>query len=168
MILIALGSNLPSRFGTSEQTLAEACVELSLRGVRILEFSNVYMTAPVPVSKQPFYRNAVARVETHLSPVALLKLLKQIEQAFGRDCGAERNAARVLDLDLLAYGDAVVQMDGLCVPHPRMHERGFVLYPMRDVVPQGWKHPVLGVTIEQMLDHLPEDQRLDIQQWEIA
>ncbi len=168
MILIALGANLPSRYGLPEQTLERACAELSLRGISIVDFSNIFVTEPVPVSDQPLYSNAVAHVETELSPVAILKLLKQVEREFGRDHGGERNAARVLDLDLLVYGDEVFDMDGLSLPHPRMHERGFVLYPLSELVPKSWKHPVLKLNVEQMIAHLSENQGLDIKVQEVA
>lgn len=159
MILIALGTNLPSRFGTPEDTLKAARLEVARRGVRVLQCSDVWLTAPVPVSDQPWYRNAVMVVETDLAPRALLKLLKEIERDFGRD-SAERNASRVLDLDILAYGDVVLNDEVCCLPHPRLHERAFVLYPLREVAAE-WRHPVLGLCVEAMIERLPTGQAIE-------
>lgn len=159
MILIALGANLPSRFGTPEDTLKAARLEVERCGVRVLQCSDVWLTAPVPVSDQPWYRNAVMVVETDLAPRALLKLLKEIERDFGRMLAA-RNAARVLDLDILAYGDVVLNDEVCCLPHPRLHERAFVLYPLRQVAVD-WRHPVLGLSVDAMIARLPEEQVIE-------
>lgn len=159
MILIALGANLPSRFGMPEDTLKAAQRELGLRGVRVLQCSDVWLTAPVPVSDQPWYRNTVMRVATDSEPGVLLKLLKEIERDFGRQ-HAERNAARVLDLDILAYGDVVIDDEVCCLPHPRLHERAFVLYPMHEVAAD-WRHPVLGLSVSEMIARLPEGQVIE-------
>ncbi len=154
MILIALGANLPSRFGTPEDTLEAAKAELSRRDVSVIQSSNIWVTAPVPASDQPFYRNAVISVSTSLPPKPLLHLLKSLEAEFGR-AAAERNAPRVLDLDLLAYGDQVIREGDLEIPHPRMHLRGFVLGPLREIAPD-WSHPVLQKTAEKLFFDLPE------------
>lgn len=154
MILIALGANLPSRYGNPEETLEEAKVELERRGVRVLKSSTTIVTRPVPVSDQPDYRNGVISVATKLGPEALHDLLKEIERDFGR-IGAERDAARVLDLDLLAYDEVVLREGRVLVPHPRMHQRGFVLEPLCEIAPE-WEHPVLKLTATRLFHSLPE------------
>lgn len=120
--------------------------------------SRLYRSAPVPPSDQPWYVNAVARIETDRSPRDLLALLHRIEAAYGRE-RREVNGARTLDLDLLAYGDVVLRGgDGAPVlPHPRMHQRAFVLLPLREVAPD-WHHPVLGQTVDDLIAALPPDQ----------
>ena len=158
MILVALGANLPSpEHGSPRQTLSAALDALAAEGVTIVRRSRWYETAPVPVSDQPWYVNAVAAVETSVAPAELLALLHGVEERFGRVRG-ERNAPRIVDLDLLAYDDIVGDgTDGLVLPHPRLHERAFVLLPLRDVAPH-WRHPRLGRTVDEMIAALPPDQ----------
>jgi 2-amino-4-hydroxy-6-hydroxymethyldihydropteridine diphosphokinase len=155
LILIALGANLPSRYGKPEETLEAAKAELERRGVAVVKASRTVTTAPVPVSSQPDYRNAVIEVETKLAPRELHRLLKAIEKDFGREEG-ERNAARILDLDLLAYGRKIATAPMLQLPHPRMHQRAFVLEPLCEIAPQ-WVHPVLKQTAQQLFHSLPEN-----------
>lgn len=155
MILIALGANLPSRFGAPEQTFTAARSALARNGVFVTASSGVWKTAPVPASDQPWYSNAVIAVETDLNPQALYGVLKDIETEFGRVPG-ERNSARLLDLDFLAYEDAVITQPGLTIPHPRMHERGFVLLPLREIAPD-WRHPVSRKTTREMIAALPAE-----------
>jgi 2-amino-4-hydroxy-6-hydroxymethyldihydropteridine diphosphokinase len=159
VILIALGANLPSRFGHPPETLKAALRALEQRGVRIVRASRIWQSAPLPVSDQPDYSNAAAAVETALEPCALLTVLREVERAFGRE-EAPRNAARLLDLDLLAYDETVQDDAVLTLPHPRLQERGFVLYPLREVAPD-WIHPVLGKTPSALIEALPADQKLD-------
>jgi 2-amino-4-hydroxy-6-hydroxymethyldihydropteridine diphosphokinase len=156
MILVALGANLPGRFDTPRAALASALEAMKDRGIRIIKTSNLYLTAPVPASDQPWYHNAVAVVETTLSPFALLEELQNIEHDFGR-VRTERNAPRVLDLDLIAYNDIVLDKPELIVPHPRMTDRAFVLLPLSDVAP-GWIHPISKKPLKDLMDALPGDQ----------
>lgn len=155
MILIALGANLPSRYGKPDDTLEAAKAELARKGVSVVRASRTIVSAPVPASTQPDYRNAVIAVRTKLPALDLHTLLKTIEKDFGREEG-ERNEARVLDLDLLAYGREIIAGPVLRVPHPRMHLRGFVLGPLAEIAPQ-WVHPVLKQTAQQLFHSLPEN-----------
>lgn len=157
MIIIALGANLPSRFGAPLETLAAAQRALAARGLALVSASRIWLTAPVPVSDQPWYHNAVVGAETVLPPAGVLDVLQSIECDFGR-VRAERNAPRILDLDLIAYHDEILEQPGLAVPHPRMHERAFVLRPMQEIAPGDWRHPVLGKTLAELVAALPEDQ----------
>jgi 2-amino-4-hydroxy-6-hydroxymethyldihydropteridine diphosphokinase len=161
MILIGLGSNLPSDVGPPEATLAAARDALAADGVAIVAASPLYRTAPVPVSDQPWYVNQATAVETALEPRALLALLHRIEARFGR-VRRERNAARPLDLDLLAYDERVESGEGggPILPHPRVQERAFVLLPLRDVAPQ-WRHPISGLTVAELIAALPAEQKAE-------
>ena len=153
MILVALGSNLSHpQHGTSEAVLTAAIVSLEANGVHVVERSGFYRTAPVPASDQPDFVNAVVVLESPLEPAALLALLHRIEASFGR-IRAVRNEARILDLDLLAWHDRVSTADPL-LPHPRLHERAFVLLPLRDVAP-AWRHPISGKSVSEMIADLP-------------
>jgi 2-amino-4-hydroxy-6-hydroxymethyldihydropteridine diphosphokinase len=156
-ILIAFGANLPSRkYGSPRETCLAALAALETRGVKILRRSPFYESAPVPISDQPWYVNGVALVETALAPEALLALLHELEREFGRE-RREQNEARVMDLDLIAYGRRVQDAAPPILPHPRMSDRAFVLLPLRDIAP-GWVHPVSGWTVEQLAEALPAGQ----------
>ena len=156
MILVALGANLPSPIhGGPRETLEAALKALDRAGLRVVARSAWYETAPVPVSDQPWYVNGVAVVTSPLGPAEVLDLLHRIEAAFGR-VRTGPNAPRVLDLDLLAYGDRV-STDRPQLPHPRLHERAFVLRPLADVAPD-WRHPVLGIGLDEMLARIGPEQ----------
>jgi 2-amino-4-hydroxy-6-hydroxymethyldihydropteridine diphosphokinase len=157
-VLVALGANLPSeRFGSPRDTVEAALVALGREGIDVLRRSRWYETEPVPKSDQPNYINGVALVATALDPETLLAALHRIEEAFGR-VRSVPNAARVLDLDLLAYGDRVMaRPGGLILPHPRLAERAFVLLPLAELVPD-WRHPQSGAAMAEMIAGLPADQ----------
>ena len=158
MIYIALGANLPSQFGNPRETLKRAINEIAKYDIHVLYQSPVYLTAPVPISDQPWYHNAVIGVSTDTSPTELIKTLKNIEHDFGR-INSERNAPRVIDLDIIAYHDIVQPHDHLTIPHPRMHDRAFVLCPLRDIAPN-WVHPISKKHIGQLIDELPVGQNI--------
>lgn len=158
MILVALGANLPGAFGTPERALVSAMDEMQRAGLTIVACSRIWLTAPVPASDQPDYRNAVIRIETDLPSAALLNLLHRIEADFGR-VRSVRNEARVIDLDLLAYGDEIIDNDDITLPHPRMHDRAFVLVPLCEIVPE-WVHPVLNKPASVLLDNLDDKSSL--------
>jgi 2-amino-4-hydroxy-6-hydroxymethyldihydropteridine diphosphokinase len=139
---VGLGSNLGDRAGQ----LARALEALrATPGVARLEASRLYETEPVG-PPQGRYLNAAARLETTLGPRSLLARLLAIERAAGRVRGTERNAPRTLDLDLLLYGDLCLEEPDLVLPHPRLHQRAFVLEPLCELAPE-LLHPVLGATI---------------------
>lgn len=159
-ILIGLGANLPSdRYGPPQKTLPTALRLLTERGVHVVRQSSWYESEAVPPSGQPNYINGVVAVDTQLDPHSLLTVLHGVERALGR-VRTTRNEARVADLDLLAYGDRVLEPDksDVAVPHPRLQNRAFVLLPLRDVVP-GWRHPVSGLSVDVLIDRLPRPWR---------
>jgi 2-amino-4-hydroxy-6-hydroxymethyldihydropteridine diphosphokinase len=161
MILIGLGANLGSpRFGPPRATLEAALAALAARGLAVAARSPWYRSAPVPASDQPWFVNGVAAVTTLLAPAPLLDLLLGLEAEFGR-LRTERNAPRLLDLDLLAYGDRVSPPGEVPIlPHPRLHERAFVLLPLRDLAP-AWRHPRLGRTVDELIAALPPEQAIE-------
>jgi 2-amino-4-hydroxy-6-hydroxymethyldihydropteridine diphosphokinase len=143
---VSLGSNL----GDREAHLRRALQALdTTRGVRRLGTSRIYETDPVGPPPQGPYLNAVAEIETGLEPRALLQRLLRIEAEEGRVRRGARGEARTLDLDLLLFGDRCIDEDELIVPHPRLHERAFVLEPLCELAPQ-WVHPRLGRTVAEL------------------
>ncbi|MBU0799399.1 MAG: 2-amino-4-hydroxy-6-hydroxymethyldihydropteridine diphosphokinase [Alphaproteobacteria bacterium] len=157
MIFIALGANLPSSYGQPHETLAAAITAIGAAGdIDVLAESSVWLTAPVPVSDQPWYHNAVISVDTDLSPFALLERLQDIENEFGR-VRSVRNAPRLIDLDLVAFDDVILDKPELIVPHPRLHQRAFVLLPLQEIAPD-WVHPLSGDTVDEIIAEIPADQ----------
>ena len=148
---IALGSNLPSRFGDRQANLREAVRRLGELG-RVVRVSGFYDTAPVGAVEQPRFLNGAMLLETELGPVELMRALLQVERAMGRvrEAGVEKGP-RVIDLDLLLYGDEVVRTEELVLPHPAMGEREFVLRPLAEIA-SGMRHPGVGMTVGEMLE----------------
>lgn len=159
-VYIGLGANLPSpEYGTPRETIEAAIAALQSQGLAILARSPLYESEPVPVSDQPWYLNAVVEVATDLPAREVLALLHSVENAFGR-VRAIRNEARVLDLDLLDHRGTVRDgPDSPLLPHPRLADRAFVLIPLRDIAPQ-WRHPFSGRSVAELLESLPEGQRI--------
>lgn len=129
---IGVGSNLADPLTQVRQALIEL---ESIPGTRVTARSSLYRTSPVGYLEQPDFINAAASVQTTLSPQALLAALLAIENRHGRR-RTMRNAPRTLDLDLLLYGEEVLDQDGLTLPHPRLHERAFVLAPLAEIAPE--------------------------------
>lgn len=118
--------------------------------------SRWYGSAPIPASDQPPYINGVALLDAGIDPFQLLAALQKIERDAGRHRGIA-NAARTLDLDIIDFGGQVIQAPNLVVPHPRAHERAFVLRPVADVWPE-WMHPGLQRSVFDLLAQLPDQQ----------
>lgn len=129
---VALGANLGNPILTVKSAIGNLA---ALAETERVATSSLYRTSPVGLKNQPDFINAVVALETQLSPAALLEQLFVIELQFGRQRSV-RNAPRTLDLDLLLHGDCVLATSQLTLPHPRMHERAFVLAPLAEIAPQ--------------------------------
>lgn len=156
MILIGLGANLPSRAGPPAAALCAALEEFPRKGIAVRAVAPFYLSRAWPDPHDPPFVNSVAQVETVHDPAHLLAIVKEMELAFGRAPGP-RNAPRPLDLDILDY-DGRIEEGPPTLPHPRLHERGFVLVPLRDIAPE-WRHPVLDRNVSQLIDALPQAAR---------
>lgn len=148
-VYISLGSNL----GDKEKNLEDA-IEF-MRGLSftdVISVSPFYLTEPQGVKEQPYFLNAVVKLETSFSPEELLGKLKKIEEAMGRR-KTYRWGPRIIDLDIVFYDDIVVEDEKLVIPHPELRKRWFVLKPLNDIEPE-LKHPVIGKTVNQLLEEI--------------
>jgi 2-amino-4-hydroxy-6-hydroxymethyldihydropteridine diphosphokinase len=173
MFLIALGSNLSGTAGSPRDGLEAALCAMKRHRIRVVAQSGWWRSPAYPPGSGPDFVNAAARVEAALEPQALLAALHEVEAELGRS-RPRRWAPRVCDLDLLAAGDAIYPdratvaawmalppaeqaertPDRLLLPHPRLHERAFVLVPLLEVAPD-WRHPILDRTVREMFEALP-------------
>jgi 2-amino-4-hydroxy-6-hydroxymethyldihydropteridine diphosphokinase len=142
--VVALGSSLAGDHESREALLEAALRRFADLGLTVLARSGWWESAAWPDPSAPAYLNGVALLAPDVPPEEMLAALHAIERAFGRARG-EANAPRTLDLDLIAHGRLVLEGPGLVLPHPRAHERRFVMGPLAEIAP-GWRHPVLGET----------------------
>lgn len=150
LVYIALGGNLGDRLANLEAAIAALAPE-----VTVLERSPVYETDPKYVTDQPRFLNMALAAETELDAPTLLAFLKNMEEGLGRVPG-ERNGPRPIDLDIVFFGDDVIDLPDLTVPHPRLAERAFVLRPLAAIA-SAVIHPVTGLSVGEMLDALDDD-----------
>ncbi len=152
---IGMGANLDDRAAALRR--ATAVLDTHDR-LEVKAASPVYETAPIGVTEQPMFLNAVLAVETDLDARALLECLLAVERRFGR-IREQRWGPRLLDLDILLYGNAVIRRRGLQIPHPRLHERAFVLVPLCELAPRG-RHPVFDKTFSELAESIVPTQEV--------
>ena len=145
IVYLALGSNLGNRLENLKQAIVSLTPQLEVKSK-----SQVYETPPWGYEDQPKFLNQVIKAETYLDPERLLKHLKRLEVALGRK-NSFPNGPRSIDMDLLFYDDLVLNKPSLVLPHPRLHERAFVLLPLMDIAPD-LVHPVTGKTVREMAE----------------
>jgi 2-amino-4-hydroxy-6-hydroxymethyldihydropteridine diphosphokinase len=180
LALVAIGGNIPSDVGEVSKTISESLKQFQMVGLNIRSISGFYKTPCFPAGAGPDYINAAVALTTQLTARETLDALHKIENSFGRQ-RIERWGRRTLDLDLVAYDNAVLPdrktydhwcalpaetqasaaPDQLVLPHPRVQDRAFVLIPLADVA-AGWVHPVLKTTISDMLAAQPDDARAEV------
>ena len=149
-MIVALGGNLAGGYASCEALLEAALAQVPQAGLPVLARSGWWRSAAWPDPSEPEYRNGIAIVEADQGPQAVLAALLRLEGALGRTRGAP-NAPRTLDLDLIAYGREVIDTPGLVLPHPRAHERRFVMGPLAEMLPD-WRHPIFGKTAADLAD----------------
>jgi 2-amino-4-hydroxy-6-hydroxymethyldihydropteridine diphosphokinase len=142
-VYLALGSNLGDRLGNLKQAIVALTPQMEVRAK-----SEVYETPPWGYEDQPPFLNQVVKVKTYLDPEALLKHLKRLEVALGRK-ESFPNGPRLIDIDILFYDDLVLNKSSIVIPHPRLHERAFVLLPLMDIDPN-LIHPVNKKSVREM------------------
>lgn len=154
IVYLSLGSNL----GDREGMLQSALDRLHAPDLRIMRVSSVYETEPVDFKEQRHFLNLVAEAETDLFPLLLLARIQKVELQLGRKRAGPPKGPRTIDIDILFYGRFTIQSARLEVPHPRLHERRFVLAPMLELAPE-LRHPTLGRTMRELLVNL-EGQKI--------
>jgi 2-amino-4-hydroxy-6-hydroxymethyldihydropteridine diphosphokinase len=147
LVYLGLGSNLEDRMGN-----LEAAVGYLRQRLTIEQVSSVYETEPMGYEDQPLFLNAVMSAATELEPLEILRFVKRIESDLGRRPGF-RNAPRPIDIDILFYGDRVIQSSELTIPHPAIPERAFVLVPLAEIAP-GYVHPTEMKEVNELLDRV--------------
>jgi 2-amino-4-hydroxy-6-hydroxymethyldihydropteridine diphosphokinase len=148
LVYLSLGSNL----GDREANLQAAIERLAALG-KVVAVSSVYETEPVEFTRQPWFLNCAVALQTEKMPKQFLAALQGIEKAMGRQ-RTQPKGPRVIDLDILLFGNAVVDTAGLTIPHPALHERRFVLEPLAEIAPEQ-RHPVFKRTVRELRDALP-------------
>ena len=144
IVYLALGSNLGNRLENLKEAMAALSPQLEVKAK-----SHIYETPPWGYEDQPLFLNQVLKAQTYLEPEPLLKHLKRLEIALGRK-PSFRNGPRLIDIDLLLYDNLVLNTPALTIPHPHMHERGFVLLPMMDIAPD-LIHPIIQKSVREMI-----------------
>jgi 2-amino-4-hydroxy-6-hydroxymethyldihydropteridine diphosphokinase len=152
IVFLAFGSNLGNRLANLKAAINNMTPQMAVRNK-----SSVYETPPWGFTEQDKFLNQVIMVETYLKPQALLSHLKRLEQALGRVPNFQ-NGPRMIDIDILFYDDLLLDTPSLVIPHPRLHQRDFVLVPLAEIAPD-FVHPVLGKPIHKLLDDV---ERSDI------
>jgi 2-amino-4-hydroxy-6-hydroxymethyldihydropteridine diphosphokinase len=151
LVYLSLGSNV----GDRDNHLRQAIARLAPEG-RIMSVSSFYETEPVEFTGQSWFLNCAVALETMETPEQLMAALLQIEQQMGRQ-RVQKKGPRTIDIDILFFGDAILDGPALTIPHPAMHQRRFVLEPLAEIAPEV-RHPVLKRTIRELLDALPAGQ----------
>ena len=155
IVYISVGSNMGDRL----QNCRQGITALNRSGEsRIIAQSRMYMTEPVGYKDQGWFINMVVKLETANDPFELLDIINKVQRAAGRKRDVIRYGPRVLDLDIIFFGQRVIQTPRLEIPHPRMHKRRFVLQPICDIDPQ-FRHPILGCSVRDLLENLQDDQQ---------
>ena len=152
-VFFSLGSNIGNRL----MSLSAALDRLCSCGVAITAKSRIWETAPWGVTDQPRFLNICAEARTDLAPDALLALVKDIELALGRTV-SRRWGPRKIDIDIIFYDSLIYESTALTIPHPRMHERGFVLLPLSEIAPS-YVHPRLGLSVAELVEKIPQGEK---------
>lgn len=151
IVYLSLGSNLGDRFANLNQAI-ERLRQLG----KIANVSSFYDTEPIELTSQPWFLNCAVKLDTEKMPRQLMAAILAIEQEMGRQ-RKQQKGPRTIDIDILLFGSSIIDIPSLTVPHPKMHERRFVLEPLAEIAPEA-RHPVFKRTVREMRDSLPAGQ----------
>ena len=164
MILLSLGSNLPSKFGDSKNTILKCYEFFNNNDIKILKKSSFFETFAIPNKSDPKFVNSVISVETRFSAEELIKYILKVEEKFDRK-REQINAPRTCDIDILDFNSEIINIFNknisLEIPHPRLEQRSFVLYPIREI-DKNWKSPLSGKKIDQLIENLDAETKKNI------
>jgi len=164
MILLSLGSNLPSKFGDSKNTILKCYEFFNNNDIKILKKSSFYETFAIPNKSDPKFVNSVISVESRFSPEELIKYILKVEKKFDRK-REQINAPRTCDIDIVDFNSEIINIFNknisLEIPHPRLEQRSFVLYPIREI-DKNWKSPLSGKKIDQLIENLDAETKKNI------
>ncbi len=151
IVYLSLGSNLGDRAGNLQTAIAQ------LAGLGKVEaVSSFYETEPVELTAQPWFLNCAIKLDTEKMPRQLIAGILALERGMGRQ-RKQKNGPRMIDIDILLFGSSILELPSLTVPHPKMHERRFVLEPLAEIAPEA-RHPVFRRTVQELRDALPTGQ----------
>ncbi len=156
MIFLGFGSNLANRYGGRRLIILRALEKLEAKGVRIVKSSPFYETSTSTMRHDPMFINMVAQVATEQSAGELLETCLTAEHELGRT-RVIKGGPRIIDIDLLAFNDDVINTKQIKLPHPDLKNRGFLLYPLLDIAPH-WIDPISKKSIPEMIDRIPSGQ----------
>ena len=159
MIFLSIGSNLKSFWGSKIDNIHK-CINLISKFSKIKDISKFYKTPSYPNKLFPNFVNVIIVIEFYSNPYKLLKNLKLIEKYMGR-LNKTKNSPRVCDIDIIDFNGLVISNKDLYLPHPNMHKRNFVLYPLKDVSPD-WHHPVTNKNIDFLTKNLSRSSHIEI------
>ncbi len=157
-VFISIGSNMGDKYNNCIQGIQHLD---ALSGITVVSVSPFYKTEPVDYTDQDWFVNGAIKMETKLDPEALMLSLKHIEQALGQYEKTVRFGPRILDLDIIMYGNLISHSDRVTLPHPRMHKRCFVLKPLCDIAPNT-VHPVLKKSFKELLSEVENDMEQEV------
>ena len=164
MILLSLGSNLPSKFGDSKNTILKCYEFFNNSDIKILKKSSFYESIAIPNKLDPKFINSVISVETKFSAEELIKYILNVEEKFDRK-REQINAPRTCDIDIVDFNGEIINIFNknisLEIPHPRLEQRSFVLYPIREI-DKNWKSPLSGKKIDQLIENLDAETKKNI------
>ena len=159
MIILAIGSNLPSNFGNRFQNIDIAISYLESYGIKVKKKSSFYETPSYPNKEDPMFVNVVVEVSTHLSPIDLASVVIFIEEKLERKRN-KKNEPRTCDIDIIDYNNQIIDFKykelNFTVPHTKLTSRNFVLFPLQEILPK-WRHPKTKETISTLIQKLPDE-----------
>ena len=160
MIYLNIGSNLPSKEGGRENNILKAISYLKKLNLNLIKISSFYQTPSYPNNSDPKFINLCVKLESNLNPSELLNEIKKIEKKLGR-IRIKKNEPRTCDIDIIDYNSEIIKNDEFEVPHPRLHLRNFVIYPLKEIEPN-WSHPIFNKNIDSFFQELDKNSHNEI------